>query len=175
MIRSTSSGFLNQTNKQAVAQQQQSPTVQSSPSSNLAAQQSSTSAANLLTSQYYLDPKTIKDEVTKLIEKEKEKDGDETTNEKLAKITKSLIMNIKATMFNSVNPGILANTVNKQQQKTPAVVTANQQESVSQDNVNIHLNYVVSLCYIALKRPQLFISENLVEVYKINIEIKTNL
>jgi hypothetical protein len=173
MIRSTSSGFLNQTNKQAVAQQQQqSPTVQSSASSNLAAQQSSTAAANLLTSQYYLDPKTIKDEVTKLVEKEKEKDGEETTNEKLAKITKSLIMNIKATMFNSVNPAILANTVNKQQQKTPSVVASQQQqESVSQDSVNIHLNYVVSLCYIALKRPQLFISENLVEVNKIKLSL----
>lgn len=170
MIRSTSSGFLNQTNKQTVAQQQQSPTVQSSASSNLAAQQqSSTSAANLLTSQYYLDPKTIKDEVTKLVAKEKEKDGDETTNEKLAKITKSLIMNIKATMFNSVNPAILANTVNKQQQKTPAVVASQQQQD--QDSVNVHLNYVMSLSYIALKRPQLFISENLVEVYKIELSL----
>lgn len=104
------------------------------------------------------DPKTIKDDVKKLLEKEK----DDETNEKLIKIAKSLIMNIRATMVNSTtNPAILTSSMNKQQSlQKPSDPQSNDLHTA----VHNYLNYVVSLSYIALKRSQLFMAENLVEV-----------
>lgn len=104
------------------------------------------------------DPKTIRDEVKKLVDKEK----DDESNEKLTKIIKSLIFNIRATMAGS--PGsltVLINSVNKQQPVQKA-----SEMSASDLHIAVHnyLNFLVSLSYIGLKRAQLFLNESLIEV-----------
>lgn len=79
------------------------------------------------------------------------------------KIIRALIINIKATMLNT-NTNILTNSLNKQQK--PGAVGLMPTSADSSDlhtMVHNYLNYVLSLSYIALKRPQLFINENLTE------------
>lgn len=91
-----------------------------------------------------------------------EKDKDDESNEKLIKLAKSLIMNIRSTILNSSNNSIvLANSVNKQQQQQKSSDTTSNEFHVALHN---YLNYIVSLSYIALQRSQLFMNENLLDV-----------
>lgn len=99
----------------------------------------------------------------KLLEKEK----DDESNEKLTKLAKSLIMNIRATMLSSSNNStILTSSMNKQQQQQKPSDTQSSDLHVALHN---YLNYIVSLSYIALKRSQLFMNENLTEVDYISL------
>ena len=79
------------------------------------------------------DPKTVKEEIVKLLEKEESSD-------KLVKLIKSVIVNLKTPAG--------SNPFNKQQQN---------QQQVTQQQPD--LNYLMALSYVAIKKPHLFIKQ----------------
>lgn len=86
----------------------------------------------------FKDPRTVKEEITKTLEKE-------DSNEKLTKIIKSLVVNLK-TNSNTTTTTSSNNTVNKSQQQPD-------------------LNFLLALGYVSIQRPQLFLKQpNLIEV-----------
>jgi hypothetical protein len=87
-----------------------------------------------------IDPKTIREEITKALEKE-------DSNEKLSKQVRALITNLKSSTQQSVS------LVSKQQQ--------HQHQQQHQPD----LNYLMALSLVAMKKPQLFLKQpSLVEV-----------
>ena len=88
-----------------------------------------------------IDPKTIKEELAKALEKDE-------SDEKLAKLVRSIIVNLKNSLIASAGG---ANSLAKQQQnQQPA-----QQGSLTNENVN----YLISLTYVAQHRPHLFVKQ----------------
>ena len=97
-----------------------------------------------------VDPKTIKDEIVKLLEKD-----DATTTEKLTKIVRALIFNLKPTSTVPVTPPGMP--IKQQQQ----LLLAQQQQQVQQQQ-QPDLNFLMALSFLALKRPQLFLKQPMI-------------
>ncbi len=95
-----------------------------------------------------LDPKTVKDEVIKVLKEE--------TTEKVIKLIKLIILNLKS----PISPAnASANAKNQQTQQS-----AQQQQQQQPD-----LNYLMALSYVAISKPQLFLKNpTLVDVCAFN-------
>ena len=83
-----------------------------------------------------LDPKTVKDEIIKALDKE-------DAPEKVIKLIKLIIVNLKSPNLASSNgTGMSKQQLQQQQQQQP------------------DLNYLMALSYVAIKRPQIFIKNS---------------
>jgi hypothetical protein len=89
-----------------------------------------------------LDPKSVKEELMKLLDKE-------DSTEKLFKLVKSLILNLSAAINASSNLPAMSPLASKQQQHQ-------QQQNQNQQN---EINCVILLGIVISKRPQLFIKQ----------------
>jgi hypothetical protein len=82
-----------------------------------------------------LDPKTIKEEIIKALEKE-------DSPEKVVKLIKLIIINLKTPNASSNGNSSVVNKQQQQQQQQP------------------DLNFLMALSYVALKKPQVFLKNS---------------